>query len=148
MKDKVLDNLRELDILIKKRMFLIGKECGIKVPPSPLQVRIFLYIFESKEKEVSQADLVRELKVSKVSISEAISKMVNNGVVEVITNKNDARKNNITYTDKGIDVINNMLQEFEILKSELVKDISDTELENFIKVMQHMKKNIREDEYV
>lgn len=148
MKDKVLDNLRELDILIKKRMFLIGKECGIKVPPSPLQVRIFLYIFESKEKEVSQADLVRELKVSKVSISEAISKMVNNGVVEVITNKNDARKNNITYTDKGIDVINNMLQGFEILKSELVKDISDTELENFIKVMQHMKKNIREDEYV
>lgn len=145
MNDNVLDSLKELDILIKKRLFLIAKENGINVLPSPLQVRIFMYIYESEGVEVSQTDLVRELKVSKVSISEAISKMVNNGNLSVITSGVDARKNVITITEKGMNAMNSMTECFEILKHEIVKDISKDELTTFNNIIQCMKKNVRED---
>lgn len=148
MDECVLDTLRDLNILIKKRLFALGKKNGIGVPPSPLQVRIFMYIYESKDKEVSQALLAQELKVSKVSISEAVSKMVSNGNIKVITSSSDARKNVITTTDQGIEIMNKMIRSFDTLKSEILTGISDEELENFFAVMQHMKENIREDNYV
>lgn len=148
MDDKVLDNLRELNILIKKKLFFIGKCNGIATPPSPLQVRIFIYIYEREGNEVSQAELTRELKGSKVSISEAISKMVSNGNLKVISSKSDARKNIVTITDQGIEIMNNMIHSFEILEKEMLKDIERCDFETFIKVMQHMKKNIEEEEYV
>lgn len=148
MDSEVLDNLRELDILIKKRLFSIGKNNGICVPPSPLQVRIFMYLLDSKNNEVSQSDLVNQLKVSKVSISEVISKMVNNGVVKVITSEKDARKNIITITDKGIKIMEDMNASFEVIKGEITKNINRDDLDTFNKVMQQMKKNIKEDKNV
>lgn len=148
MDECVLDTLRDLNILIKKRLFILGKKNGIGVPPSPLQVRIFMYIYESKDKEVSQALLAQELKVSKVSISEAVSKMVSNGNIKVITSSSDARKNVITITDQGIEIMNKMRCSFDILKHEILAGISDEELETFFGVMQHMKENMREDNYV
>lgn len=144
----VLDDLRDLNILVKKRLFLIGKKNGINKAPSPLQVRIFMYLYLNKDKEVSQADLVSELKVSKVAISEAISKMVNCGNIKVIPSLTDHRKNILSYTDQGIKIMNEMIFAAELLNKELIRDIDLSELNTFMNVMQHMKKNIEEGKYV
>lgn len=144
MEYNILDDLRDLNILIKRKLFSLGKKNGINVPPSPLQVKIFMYIYES-EGEVSQVDLVRELNVSKVSISEAVSKMVNSGNLEVITSKKDARKNVITVTEKGTQIMNTMIHSFETLNKDISENLTLEELELFSKVMQKLKKNIREE---
>lgn len=144
MEYNILDDLRDLNILIKRKLFSLGKKNGINVPPSPLQVKIFMYIYES-EGEVSQVDLVRELNVSKVSISEAVSKMVNSGNLEVITSKKDARKNVITVTEKGTLIMNTMIHSFETLNKDISENLTLEELELFSKVMQKLKKNIREE---
>lgn len=144
MEYNILDDLRDLNILIKRKLFSLGKKNGINVPPSPLQVKIFMYIYES-EGEVSQVDLVRELNVSKVSISEAVSKMVNSGNLEVITSKKDARKNVITVTEKGTQIMNTMIHSFETLNKDISENLTLEELEIFSKVMQKLKKNIREE---
>ncbi len=144
MEYNILDDLRDLNILIKRKLFSLGKKNGINVPPSPLQVKIFMYIYES-EGEVSQVDLVRELNVSKVSISEAVSKMVNSGNLEVITSKKDARKNVIMVTEKGTQIMNTMIHSFETLNKDISENLTLEELELFSKVMQKLKKNIREE---
>ena len=63
MDKSILESLRELNILIKRKLFLILKENGINEAPNPLQVSIFMYLYNNKNKEVSQADLVKELHV-------------------------------------------------------------------------------------
>ena len=62
MDKSVLNYIRDLDISIKKKMFLMGKEAQINNPPSPLQVRIFMYLYNHKDLITSPKDLVRELR--------------------------------------------------------------------------------------
>ena len=138
MDKSILESLRELNILIKRKLFLILKENGINEAPNPLQVSIFMYLYNNKNKEVSQADLVKELHVSKVAISEAIAKMVSNGNIEVIASK----------TDQGIKRTKNMIKSLSLLNNELLRDIDEFELNTFMNVMQCMKKNIEEEKNV
>lgn len=148
MRNMVINYIRELDISIKKRMFLCGKKAHIPKPPSPLQVRIFMYLYDHKDLEISPTDLVKELKVSKVAISEALIKMQNNGNVLIKESQTDGRKKILTYTEQGKKRMEEMLSSLEMLNEILTKNISDKELEVFINVIKKMKENLKEEKDV
>lgn len=148
MDKSVLNYIRDLDISIKKKMFLMGKEAQINNPPSPLQVRIFMYLYNHKDLITSPKDLVRELHISKVAISEALTKMENNGNITIKESQEDGRKKILAYTEQGIKRMNKMITSIEILNKELTKNISDEELELFINVVMKMKDNIKEEKNV
>ena len=148
MDENVLAYMRDLNILIKKKMFFIGKKANISNPPSPLQVRIFMYLYDHKDTSISPKDLVRELKVSKVAISEALTKMENNGNITIRESEDDGRKKILSYTEQGIERMNQMTSSLETLNRELIKNISDEELDIFINVVKKMKENIKEEQNV
>lgn len=148
MRNMVINYIRELDISIKKKMFLCGKKAHIQKPPSPLQVRIFMYLYNHKDLEISPTDLVKELKVSKVAISEALIKMQNNGNVLIKESLTDGRKKVLTYTEQGKKRMEEMLSSLEMLNEILTKNISDKELEVFINVIKKMKENLEEEKDV
>ena len=148
MDDSVLNYIRDLDISIKKKMFLIGKKYHIKNAPSPLQVRIFMYLYDHKDDNISPMDLSRELNVSKVAISEALTKMENNGNITIKESEDDGRKKIITYSDQGVERMNQMTSSLETLNKELIKNIDEEELNIFINVLKKMKENIKEEENV
>ncbi len=148
MDKSVLNYIRDLDISIKKKMFLMGKEAQINNPPSPLQVRIFMYLYNHKDLITSPKDLVRELHISKVAISEALTKMENNGNITIKESQEDGRKKILAYTEQGIKRMNKMITSIEILNKELTKNISDEELDLFINVVMKMKDNIKEEKNV
>lgn len=146
MECNLSEHLRELDVLIKKKLFTIGSAMGIKTPPSPLQVRIFMYLLKHKNEDVCQKDLEISLKVSKVAISEVLNKMENNGMIKRVKMSDDARSKKIVYTEDAIKKMNDMEEALINLNKLLVSNISDEDLEVFLKVIEKMKKNIREDE--
>lgn len=148
MNEIVLNYLRDLDISIKKKMFLLGKKAHITNPPSPLQVRIFMYLYENRDAIISPKDLVRELNVSKVAISEALTKMENNGNITIQESEDDGRKKVLSYTEQGLERMNQMTSSLKTLNKELIKNISDKDLEVFISVIQKMQENIKEEENV
>lgn len=145
MKKIVVDSLRNLNISIKKKMFVIGKKNGIKNPPNPLQVRIFMYLYQNKEDAISQVDLAKKLNVSKVAIGEALVKMQQNGNIVINDSEVDGRKKIITYTDEGLKKMNDMISAINDLGDVLLKDISDDELEVFINVINKMERNLKEE---
>lgn len=146
MECNLSEHLRELDVLIKKKLFTIGSAMGIKTPPSPLQVRIFMYLLKHKNEDVCQKDLEISLKVSKVAISEVLNKMENNGMIKRVKMSDDARSKKIVYTEDAIKKMNDMEEALINLNKLLVSNISDEDLEVFLKVIDQMKENIREDE--
>lgn len=148
MRNMVINYLKELDISIKKKMFFLGKEAHISKPPSPLQVRIFMYLYDHGNEEVSPTDLVKELKVSKVAISEALAKMESNGNIIIKESLNDGRKKILSYTEQGIKRMEEMTASLNTLNKELTKNISDEELKVFINVLKKMKENIEEEKNV
>lgn len=148
MDEIVLNYLRDLDISIKKKMFILGKNLHISKPPSPLQVRIFMYLYEHNDDTISPMDLARELKVSKVAISEALTKMENNGNISIKDSVDDGRKKVLSYTEQGLERMNHMILSLKTLNRELIKDISDEDLKIFINVIQKMKENIKEEKNV
>lgn len=142
----VSEHLRELNVLIKKKLFTIGSTKGIKTPPSPLQVRIFMYLLTHKDEDICQKDLEMFLKVSKVAISEALNKMENNGTIKRIKMSDDGRSKKIIYTKDAIKKMNVMEETLVNLNKLLVANITDEELQVFLKVVDQMKENIRKDE--
>lgn len=146
MECNLSEHLRELNVLIKKKLFTIGSTMGIKTPPSPLQVRIFMYLLKHKDKDICQKDLEMSLKVSKVAISEVLNKMENNGMIKRVKMSDDARSKKIVYTEDAIKKMNEMEEALINLNKLLVSNINDEDLEVFLKVIEKMKKNIREDE--
>lgn len=148
MDEMVLNYLKDLDISIMKKMFFLGKKAHISKPPSPLQMRIFIYLYEHRDSIISPKDLVRELNVSKVAISEALTKMENNGNITIKDSVDDGRKKVLSYTEQGLERMNQMTLSLKTLNKELIKDISDKDLEVFINVIQKMKENIKEEKDV
>lgn len=146
MDSNVSEHLRELNVLIKKKLFTIGSSMGIKTPPSPLQVRIFMYLLTHKDEDICQKDLEMSLKVSKVAISEAINKMEINGTIKRVKMLDDGRSKKIVYTKDAIKKMNVMEETLINLNRLLVSNISDEDLEVFLKVLDQMKVNIREEE--
>lgn len=145
MKNNVINYLKDLDISIKKKMFFYGKKANITNPPSPLQVRIFMYLYEHEGEVVSPTDLVKALNVSKVAISEALMKMENNGNIIIKESENDGRKKVLTYTERAKKCMEDMMKTLNILNKELTKNISDEELLIFINVIKKMKENLEEE---
>lgn len=145
MKNNVINYLKDLDISIKKKMFFYGKKANITNPPSPLQVRIFMYLYSHDKEVVSPTDLVRALKVSKVAISEALNKMENNGNIIIKESEHDGRKKVLTYTKQAKKCMEDMMKTINTLNEELTRDISDDELEVFINVLKKMKDNLEEE---
>lgn len=148
MKNIVIDSLRDLDILIKKRLFALGKKYGIKNPPSPLQVRIFMYIQEHNGENITPAYLARELQVSKVAIGEALNKMQHNGTIKINDSSEDGRKKILSCTEEGILKMKKMKESLKPLNDEILVGISDEDLKIFISVINRMKENIKENKNV
>lgn len=144
--NKILDSFREMNILIKKRLFKIAKSNGDIKPPSPLQFKILIYLYEHKKDNVCLQDLVSHLKPSKVAISEAVIKLEKNGLVTRTTSGQDGRSKIISITDKAISKINRMKNDADKINDIIVNNIREEDLEVFLRVMNSMQDNLRKDD--
>ena len=125
------EELKKLEIEIAQKLFSIAKEEGIPAPPSPLQSRILDFLFKNQDREVNQKDIEVNLGVSKATISGALNAMEKNNLIKRITSLKE--------TSKCLKVI------FDNLNKELVKDISEEELNVFYSTMNKLSRNIRQE---
>ncbi len=144
--NKILDSFREMNILIKKKLFKIAKKNGNIKPPSPLQVKILIYLCEHKNEDVCLQNLVSHLKPSKVAISEAVIKLEKSGLITRTISRNDGRSKIIKITDKAISKIGVIKNDADILNDIIINRINKDDLEVFFRVMNSMQENLRKDD--
>ncbi len=140
------NEIKNLNIAIVKRLFSMHKECINREHPSPLQIKIITILEENKEKDIYQKDLEKELNVSKAAISGVIKTMEKKGIVERIHSSTDARKNKIVLSQQSLAFYQERLKEIKVLNEELISGISETELEQFKRILNKMKENIKKEE--
>lgn len=145
MKKNIARELKNLDIEIGRKMFDISKESKMSGPPSPLQAGILDYLIMNKEKQINQKQLEENLGVSKTTISNALLSMEKNEMIERIQSDTDARNKEIRLTKKSENIFKEMINMFEILNKEMLKGISENEIEMFYCIIEKIKNNIRRE---
>ena len=145
MKKNIARELKNLDIEIGRKMFDISKKSKMSGPPSPLQAGILDYLIMNKEKQINQKELEENLGVSKTTISNALLSMQKNEMIERVQSDIDARNKEIRLTQKSENIFNEMFNMFEILDKEMLKGISEEELDMFYKTIEKIRMNIRRE---
>lgn len=141
----IINEIKQLNIGIVKRLFEINNvDCDIK-HPSPLQMQIIEVLRKYNGESICQKDLENELNISKAAISGAIITMEKKGIIERITDNIDNRKNKIILSDYGNEYYDKMLEFLKKVNSEILKDIPDAEIEEFMHIINKMKKNIKKE---
>lgn len=139
------EELKKLEIEIAQKLFSIAKEKGIPAPPSPLQSRILDFLFKNQDREVNQKDIEVNLGVSKATISGALNAMEKNDLIKRITSLKDSRSKQIIVTEESKETSRCLNVIFDNLNKELVKDISEEELNAFYSTMDKLSRNIRQE---
>lgn len=145
MNVRVVDKLKSLDILIFKRIIAISKINNIKKLPSPLQMKILKYLICHKDQKICQKDLEVALNVSKATISEVLNKMEKEGIMKRVVDESDHRLKTLMITCQSLEEFSLMEKSFDKLNTDLIKDISEKDLEVFLRVIDRMQENLKKE---
>ena len=93
---------------------------------------------------VIQADLARQLEVGKVTIGGLIDRLETAGIVERRGDPADRRTRRVYITDKGLDIIDDMVSIGRELNSVIMKGLTLDQIHAAEDVLQYMKVNLRD----
>lgn len=143
MKPNIIEEIKELEVEIGKRLFQEAKILELKRPPSPLQAKVLKYILEHKEETICQKDLEMSLKVSKATISEVLLTMEKGEFIKRVSIPEDARAKRIVLTDTSLERFQELERNFKAINDILLDNISDKELAKFLNILRKMQHNIK-----
>lgn len=96
----------------------------------------------NKYKEMKQVQLATMMNLKPSTVTRLLDRMENNGLSERYTNPDSKREIIIKLTEKGNKKIEKLLPYGDKFNNDLVRDISQDELEIFQRVMDKMLDNI------
>ncbi|MCR5309687.1 MAG: MarR family transcriptional regulator [Bacilli bacterium] len=116
-----------------------GLTCG--------QGRVLFYINGQKleNKEVHQSDIEKIFLLSKSTVSELVTRMIKNGLIERIRNKTCC---SLIPTDKGKSIVDDILASRIKVIDKLFKGFNKEEIDNVMNYLERMTKNVEKEEVV
>lgn len=143
---KVLYKIKSLEKLII-RNFICDKEFtieNINSHPTPTQMQIIEYVLNNDSKAIYQKDLENILGLRRATVSGVLQTMEKNGLLERVIHSEDARTKKIILNDKAKKIyLKNKNKIFELEKT-ITKNISNEDLTTFLKVLDIMKNNLKQ----
>ena len=129
--------IKEIELLIKKRILKIYKDAGIDITPAQSKLIIFI----KNNKNVLQKDLEKLSFLSKSTLSKTLSIMESNDLIERV-NIEDGRKRKIVLTNKSIEISNNIEKELSNIEKSLIENIDEEKMNVFLNVLDTIKNNV------
>lgn len=132
--------IRKLDHMLKRMITYHAKAAGMD-EVTLMHGWIIQYLYENKEKEVFQKDIEARFSVCRSTVTSIIQLMEKKGYIARESVGHDARLKKVILTDKGIETHDKMECIAEQMDRMFVADISEEEMEVFLKVMNKIKEN-------
>ncbi len=95
-----------------------------------------------ENKTLTQLELVNLTGQKAPTVSITLRNMENDGIVRREKNSTDRRETHVYITDKGKKLYKKVLSALEKADKAILKDISETDLESLVTVLEKMKENI------
>ena len=136
---KISKAIRDLHFNVRKN---INSGLDPKKYLNYTQFQIVKYLLDHEGEEVCQKDLEIETKLKKASITGAIDSLEDKNIVKRIQSNVDKRKNYIVVTQKVEDFKKNFEKRIEDVDNNIVRGISEQDLDVFLKVIDKMNENM------
>lgn len=98
--------------------------------------------FLSKNPNATQKDIADSLNISPASVAVSVKRMEKSGIIYRETDKDDARRNNLSLTDKGAELEQFARQTFNAVDSAKLSGLSDEEISVMLTVIRKMTDNL------
>lgn len=105
---------------------------------------IIRYLYVNRDQAVFQKDIEKHCCVGRSTVTNVIQLMEKKGLIRRESVENDARLKKVLLTDKGYKhraVVEGTLQQ---LNDALMKEISETDMEVFLRVLHQIERNMEE----
>ena len=140
--NKVLDEIKELDINILR--LIINSDCKDECNITPSQMRIIAYIF-NKNGSIYQRDLERDLNLRRATLSGILNTMEKNKLLYRLPSDIDARSKKIILNDKTKDIFTKKMENLMEVENILIRGINKDELTIFLDIIDRMKNNVKKE---
>ena len=135
--------IHELDNLIFRNMLAQGRKYGYD-QVTVMNGWIVKYLVLNQDKDIFQKDIEKEFGITKSTVAGIIKLMEKKGFIERISVPRDARLKKLVLTDTGREYEDKMGTQFRLDEQMYRENITDEELCIFIRVLNKIKKNIKE----
>lgn len=135
--------IHELDNILYRNMLAIGK----KYDYDQLTVMngwILHYLSMNEGKEVFQKDIENEFGITRSTVTGIIKLMEQKGFITRISVPKDARLKQLVLTDMGRKYEEQMGSQMRQNNLQLQKNITEEEMETFLRVIDKIKQNVKE----
>lgn len=142
---QILYQIKKLEKLVIRNVsgncMEIKKETKI---PTLTQMEIIDYIIRNEEQGVFQRDLEQVLKLRRATVSGVLQTMEKNNLIIRVQSNEDSRAKKIILNEDTRKIFLKNREKMEELEKTIVRGISDSELKNFVKTLEKMKRNLAE----
>lgn len=103
------------------------------------------FFAENSDRDIFQKDFEEKFSIRRSTATKILQLMEKNGLIERKKVENDARLKKIVLTKKALDIHNKAVENIEVLEQNMLKDISQDQIDNFLKVLDKIKANLEEN---
>jgi DNA-binding MarR family transcriptional regulator len=136
-------NVRRLTNYIKRDMEK-SSASGKIILPKGVNGWAIHYFYDNREKEIFQRDFEQRFSIRRSTASNILKTMEQNGFIQRVSVKNDARLKQIILTDKAIKIHEEIMKDIERREAVLRKGFSDDEIEQFLGMIDRFVINLEE----
>jgi DNA-binding MarR family transcriptional regulator len=98
----------------------------------------------AQQKGLNQKDLVEKLNITPASVSSLVNKMDSEGLLVKVQDEKDARKFSLSLTEKGQNLVPQVIESWLKIQEEIIKGFTDEEKATFLRLLNHLEKNLDE----
>ena len=137
-KNKIIVNLLRIGAYLLREGNRIAEKHGIN------QQQFVVLNFISENELVNQKEICSNLLYEKSNVSKIIKRLEKRGLIEKKSSSGDLRYSHIYITAKGQKMVNEGIEDFNEFNNELLKNLSEKEVEVTLKTLQLLNKTIKE----
>lgn len=135
--------IHELDNILYRNMLAIGKRYDYD-QLTVMNGWILHYLSMNEGKEVFQKDIENEFGITRSTVTGIIKLMEQKGFITRISVPKDARLKQLVLTDMGRKYEEQMGSQMRQDNLQLQKNITEEEMETFLRVIDKIKQNVKE----
>lgn len=133
-----LDLFQIIGLKLKKRADESIKELGLNAQ----QGKVIEYIYENQSNQIIQKDLADRFHLRGASITSMLQGLEQKGFIERKIPSNNERQKNIYVLPKGIDLIEDFQDSFQMVEEDIVQVLTDEEKQVLKKLLLKINERI------
>ncbi|MDO5346542.1 MAG: MarR family transcriptional regulator [Lachnospiraceae bacterium] len=143
---RVSYEIKTLDHMIVRRIMNISLKNGMD-QVTVMHGWIIGYLYDHQDEDVYQKDLETEFCIARSTVANILKLMEKKGYIKRVSVERDARLKKIILTEKSREIQRqNFIDMHNMVEKQLRKDISEEDMENFIRIISKMKENLMQKE--